>query len=316
MLHMICMERVKSFLMLINIVFHLASYKSANTIISHFMWDFLKILDSRGLLKGRSQVTSKTGNYKFKQLCFFPAQYRQCAQSVRNGTTEKHRKFAKKRMEKNHGKKSYKATAKQVIFAKFPFLFQSRQCAKSARNGMTAKHQKVAKARTRVKIRRRSNQRRKLKKAKKTDEEKFIILGIIPGWPFANIFGWFSSNIFLRGLHICFLYTWAQRWLLSTLSLSLSTWRWLCILRTLYNFLLRFVKLCILGIFFENETNFLLLQNIFSFSKILCLTVEQCLSFCIGIVNFVYIENANSSTLLVLFKTVVFTKVFCLGVKS
>ena len=118
----ICMERVKSFLIHINIVFHLASYKSANTIISHFMWDFLKILDSRGLLKGRSQVTSKTGNYKFKQLCFFPAQYRQCAQSVRNGTTEKHRKFAKKRMGKNHGKKSYKATAKQVIFAKFPYL--------------------------------------------------------------------------------------------------------------------------------------------------------------------------------------------------
>ena len=132
---------------------------------------------------------------------------------------------APKICQKKDGKKSWKkiiqSNCKTGNFCKISLSAQSRQCAKSARNGMTAKHQKVAKARTRVKIRRRSNQRRKLKKAKKTDEEKFIILGIIPGWPFANIFGWFSSNIFLLGLHICILFTQAQRWLLSTLSLSL-----------------------------------------------------------------------------------------------
>ena len=133
---------------------------------------------------------------------------------------------APKICQKKDGKKSWKkiiqSNCKTGNFCKISLSAQSRQCAKSARNGMTAKHQKVAKARARVKTRRKSNQWNKQKRQrKKTDEEKFIILGIIPGWPFANIFGWFSSNIFLRGLHICFLYTQAQRWLLSTLSPSL-----------------------------------------------------------------------------------------------
>ena len=179
MLHMICMERVKSFLMLINIVFHLASYKSANTIISHFMWDFLKILDSRGLLKGRSQVTSKTGNL-IQAIVFFVVFLIQaivkflfsCSVSAVCTKCEKWNDGkAPKICQKKDGKKSWKkiiqSNCKTGNFCKISLSAQSRQCAKSARNGMTAKHQKAAKARTRVKTRRRSSRRNKQKKANK-----------------------------------------------------------------------------------------------------------------------------------------------------
>ena len=93
---------------------------------------------------------------------------------------------APKICQKKDGKKSWKkiiqSNCKTGNFCKISLSAQSRQCAKSARNGMTAKHQKVAKTRARVKRRRRSNQQRKQKRQRmKTDEEKFIILGIIPG---------------------------------------------------------------------------------------------------------------------------------------
>ena len=167
---------------------------------------------------------------------------------------------APKICQKKDGKKSWKkiiqSNCKTGNFCKISLSAQSRQCAKSARNGMTAKHQKVAKARARVKRRRRSNQRRKQKKAKNENWRgkvynirnnsrltfrKYIWLVFLK-----YIFAWFAHSYFVH----------PSTEMTVEYSLPLSTWRWLCILRTLYNFLLQFVKLCILGIFFENETPF------------------------------------------------------------